>query len=327
MIAEELASPRAAEPDADAHFSIAAVKAASRWLSAHAHNVNSQAGEDGIVEKALSMLPDLSHWCVEFGAWDGRYMSNTYRLVDRHGSHVALIEGDEAKYKKLCSGYPHPDRAVFINAYVGWSSGNSLDHLLAPHPIPDNPDLLSIDVDGNDYHIWHATTRIRPRLVLIEYNPTMANCLDFVQPADPGCNQGNSPAALVRLGKEKGYELIAVTRLNLLFVDRQYYRLFQIPDNSLEAMRDDPPDHLFCGYDGTVFVHGAVGARWHRLWLSASDVQVLPRMLRSYPPTYSRLQEIALTWWRWLRDPANRRAPSEPNHVAEERRRREGRSQ
>ena len=26
-------------------------------------------------------------------------------------------------------------------------------------------------------------------------------------------------------------------------------------------MRDDPPDRLFRGYDGTVFVRGAVGAR------------------------------------------------------------------
>ncbi len=324
MIAGELESPPTDAP-ADSAFSIAAVKAASRWLSVHAHNVTSQAGEDGIVEKALSMLPELSHWCVEFGAWDGRYMSNTFNQVDRHGSSVVLIEGDKTRFDQLASAYPHRDRAVFINAYVGWSSENSLDHLLAAHPVPENPDLLSIDVDGNDYHIWSATTRLRPRLVLIEYNPTMANCLDFVQPADPACNHGNSPAALVRLGKEKGYELIAVTRLNLLFVDRQYFSLFNISDNSLEAMRDDPPDHLFCGYDGTVFVHGAVGARWHRLWLSASDVQVLPRILRGYPPTGNRLREFAINCWRWFRDPASARSTAEPNHVAEARRRAETR--
>jgi hypothetical protein len=90
-------------------------------------------------------------------------------------------------------------------------------------------------------------------------------------------------------------------------------------------MRDDPPDHLFCGYDGTVFVHGAVGARWHRLWLSASDVQVLPRILRGYPPTGNRLREFAINCWRWFRDPATARTPAEPNHVAEARRRAETR--
>jgi hypothetical protein len=327
VIAEELHSMRVSDERANSEFSLAAVKAASRWLSAHAHNVNSQAGEDGIVEKALSLLPDLSHWCVEFGAWDGRYMSNTFNQVDHHGSNVVLIEGDQRKYRELCSSYPHADRAVFIHSYVGWSADNNLDRLLAPHPVPESPDLLSIDVDGNDYHIWQATTRLRPKLVLIEYNPTMANCLDFVQPADAGCNQGNSPAALVRLGKEKNYELIAATRLNLLFVDRRYYSLFRIPDNSLEAMRDDPPDHLFCGYDGTVFVHGAVGARWHRLWLSKANVQVLPLFLRRYPPTYSHLQKTILNLWRWFRDPSSQRVPAEPNHIAEERRRRNSQPQ
>ena len=58
---------------------------------------------------------------------------------------------------------------------------------------------------------------LKPKLVVIEYNPTMANGLVFTQPAEPECNQGSSPAALVRLGKELGYELIAATRLNLVF--------------------------------------------------------------------------------------------------------------
>ena len=54
MIAEEMRSARADSERADPESSLAAVKAASRWLSAHVHNVNSQAGEDGIVEKALT---------------------------------------------------------------------------------------------------------------------------------------------------------------------------------------------------------------------------------------------------------------------------------
>ena len=303
-----------------ASASIAAVKSQSRWLSQFAHNVNSQAGEDGIVAKALSLLPEQNRWCVEFGAWDGRHLSNTYDLVDRQHYSAVLIEGDTAKYTALCSSYPHRDRAIFMNAFVGWSHEDNLDALLAPHAIPCDPDLASIDVDGNDYHIWRAMKHTRPKLVLIEYNPTMANSVEFVQPADARCQQGNSPRALVRLGKEKGYELIAATRLNLLFVDRPHYGSFGIEDNSLEAMRDDPPDHVFCGYDGTVFVQGAVGARWHRTWLSQPDVQVLPRFLRKYPPHYTLFQRFALAGYQALRRPGGR-FTAEPNHVAEERRR------
>jgi hypothetical protein len=303
---------------------LAEVKAASRWLSAFAQNVHSQAGEDGILAKALSLLPDRNHWCIEFGAWDGRHLSNTFNLVERHGYHVVLIEGDRHKYAQLRSAYPHGDRAIFINTYVGWSSRDGLDQILRGHAVPEDPDLLTIDVDGNDYHIWRALERTRPKLILIEYNPTMANSVEFIQPADPGCNQGSSPGALVILGKKKGYELIAITRLNLLFVDEKYYELFQVPDNTLEALRDDPPDHIFCGYDGTVFLYGAVGARWHRMWLSEGDVQVLPRMLRGYPPTYSRLRNFAFACWRALRDPGSVGGSTpESNQMAEARRRAE----
>jgi len=285
---------------------LAQVKHESRWLAQFASNVTSQAGEDGILRKALDMLPNRNRWCIEFGAWDGVCYSNTFNLVESHGYTAVLIEGDAQKHARLRTSYPHKQCAICIHAYVGWSAGDGLDAILSTHPVPIDPDLLSIDVDGNDYHIWRAIEHYRPKLVLIEYNPTMANSVEFVQPADPGCNQGNSAASLVKLGLGKGYELIAATRLNVLFVDRRYYERFHISDNSLEAMRDDPPDHVFCGYDGTVFVRGAIGARWHRVWLSEGDLQVLPRVLRKYPPSYNAVQRFAFDCYQKLRHPGRR---------------------
>ncbi len=275
--------------------SLAQLKRASRWLSEFAGNVTSQAGEDGIVEKALSLLPDLDHWCVEFGAWDGKHLSNTYDLVCSKGYNVVLIEGDAAKYKELCDNYPHKDRAVFANAFVGWSEDDGLDQILSRHPIPRAFDLLSVDVDGNDYHIWRAIKSFQPKLVLIEYNISMVNAVEFVQPADAGCNQGSSAASLVKLGSEKGYELISVTKQNLLFARREYYPLFGIPDNSLEVMRDEEPNYVFFGYDGTVFLQGCCSPQWHPGWrLSARDIQLLPGILRRYPPNYTFAQEQLL---------------------------------
>ena len=179
------------------------LKKSSRWLNAFAGDVYSQTGEDGILERALSIFPTRTRWCVEFGAWDGKYLSNTFRLVERENYNVVLIEGDGKKYRALCSEYPFRDRAIFENRLVGWSKDDGLDRILEKHPVPLDFDLLSIDVDGNDYHIWKATEKFRPKLVLIEFNPTASNHIDFVQPPDPNCNEGNSPAAIVRLGKEK----------------------------------------------------------------------------------------------------------------------------
>ena len=284
--------------------SLAALKLASRWLSKFAENVTSQKGEDGIVEKALSLLPEVDRWCVEFGAWDGRHASNTFHLVDHSAYNVVLIECDRRKYGKLCADYPHKDRATFINAMVGWGAADGLDYLLQGRPIPRNFDFLSIDVDGNDYHIWDALKEFRPKLVLIEYNFSMPNGVEFTQPADARCQQGSSAAAFIKLAKKKGYELIAVTELNLLFVDRAYYHLFGIPDNSLEVMRDEEPNYVFFGYDGTVFLDGRCSLEWHPgLRLHSRNIQVLPGFLRSFQPSYTFSQRWLFTAYFLLTNP------------------------
>jgi hypothetical protein len=283
--------PKEQESDTK-HSPLAALKRSSRWLSAFTEKVYSQTGEDGPIAKALSVLPATDHWCVEFGAWDGKYLSNTYNLVENHNYTAVLIEGDEAKYRELCSNYPFQDRGIFVHQLVGWSREDGLDSILGKHPIPHDFDLLSVDVDGNDFHIWQAMKEFRPKLVLIEYNCTASNRFDFVQPADPNLNQGSSPAALVRLGKEKGYELIWLNRINLLFVDSQYFSLFNIPDNSLAVMRDeDDVTSLFHTYDGKLLLDGPAMLLWHYS-MAFSIQQPLPKIFRHPENRYNWLQRL-----------------------------------
>ncbi len=60
----------------------------------------SQFGEDGIVEKIFQVIGAENRWCVELGAWDGVYLSNTYNLVEQNWSAV-LVEGDRRKFSAL----------------------------------------------------------------------------------------------------------------------------------------------------------------------------------------------------------------------------------
>jgi len=276
------------------------LKKSSRWLSGFAADVYSQTGEEGIIAKALSLLPAKDRWCVEFGAWDGRHLSNTYHLVESDQYNVVLIEGDKTKYDALCAEYPFQKQAFFANTFVGWTADDGLDSILSKYAIPQDFDFLSIDIDGNDFHVWKAVEKYRPKLVLIEFNPTSSNRFNYVQPPDPARNTSNSPAPLVALGKSKGYELICVVGPNLLFVDERYFSAFGIPDNSLEVMRDeDEVAKLFLGFDGTLQVEGPTEMRWHGGNFRIN--QPLWPALRHYPPTYNRFQGLLHRLHRFLK--------------------------
>src|SRR5579872_1690072 len=100
--------------------------------------------------------------------------------------------------------------------------------MLVGTPIPRDFDLLSIDIDGNDYHAWAAVKTYRPKAVVIEFNPTIPNEVDFVQEPVTHLNHGASLAALVRLAREKGYELVSTTLNNAFFVEQKYFSRFNI---------------------------------------------------------------------------------------------------
>ncbi len=269
-------------------------------------DVYTQAGEDGIIEKVLQVLPHHDKWCVEFGAWDGITFSNTRNLIENLDYSGVLLEVEKAKFLELDKNYSSSDDVITLNAYVGFTEEDGLDTLLSNTPVPSDFDFLSIDVDGNDYHIWKALSRYHPKVVCIEFNPTIPTEVRFIQPADPDINQGNSLLSLVELGREKGYELVSVLSFNAFFVDSQYYPLFGIDDNRPEVLRQDLSDvtYIFMGYDGTLFLRGKKELFWHGLPLKESKIQHLPGFLRKQSDRYNIFQRMArLVFWTLIATP------------------------
>jgi hypothetical protein len=264
-----------------------------RWLLEHTRDTYSQSGEDGVLAKML-MLLDRSQWCVEFGAWDGIHLSNVRRLIQEESYRAILIEGDRQKYELLKRNYADNKNVQPVHAFVGYQAGDSLDKILASYSIPSDFDVLSIDIDGNDYYVWEAFNRYRPKIVCIEFNPTIPTEVDFRQIADARTNQGSSLMALDQLGRSKGYELVCVLPFNAVFVDKTYFPRFDIADNRPQVMRKDHSaiTWLFSGYDGTVHLAGAKNLPWHGLSLEEQRMQVLPRLLRSYPDSYTPFQKL-----------------------------------
>jgi hypothetical protein len=276
------------------------------WLLEYKRDVFSQTGEDGIIEKILGVLPDHDSWCVEFGAWDGLLFSNTRHLICAKGYSAVLIEAAEQRFLALQRSYAaYQNRIIALNRYVGFSDDDNLDVILGETPVPLDFDLLSIDIDGNDYHVWKRLFRYQPKMVVIEFNHTIPTEVRFIQPANPNINQGSSLLAMVELAKDKGYELVCVLRYNAFFVRKEYFHLFGMESNEPHILRTDTSriTFLFSGYDGTVFLHGYGRLPWHGLDLKAAAVQLLPSYLRRYPERYSCSQKLVCHLYLLLNQP------------------------
>lgn len=281
------------------------MKKSPRWLLEHKRDLHSQTGEDGVIEKILDTLPATDKWCVEFGAWDGLFLTNTRNLIESRDYSALLIEADRDKFDDLRRNYACRPNVLPINRFVGFGSEDSLDKILEGSAVPENFDLLSVDIDGNDYHAWKAMSRYRPKVVVIEFNPTIPTHIRFVQAADENLSQGSSLRSLVDLGKDKGYELVAVLPFNAFFVREEYYELFHLDSNDPELMRTnlDAITYLFTGFDGTVFLHGNRTLPWHGIEFSDRKAQQLPRALRAFPDHYSVLQKAMFVLFLLLTRP------------------------
>jgi hypothetical protein len=260
------------------------VKPASAFLREFHRNVTSQLGEDGIIEKIFEIMGATNRYCVEFGAWDGKLYSNSWNLLKNGGWRGLLIEADTEKYAELAAEYAGRADVVTRNLRVATEGPQSLDAILAEAGAPSDLDFLCIDIDGNDWHIWNALKDFAPRLVAVEFNPSIPNDVIFVQDDDPSVNHGSSLLALIELGKAKGYELVATTDCNAFFVPKALFPAFGIADNGIYAMHDPMyfESRLFQLYDGTLVLTGCKRLLWSNVTIEQEDIQVLPKALRKY---------------------------------------------
>jgi hypothetical protein len=222
-------------------------------LATFAANVTSQSGEDGILAEVFRRIGVAHRSCVEFGAWDGKYLSNTWPLWHDQGWRAVLIEGHAERHAALVRSLGDFPRVSAVCAYVQPEGESSLDNLLARSGLEQDFDLLSIDVDGDDYHIWRGLSGFRPRVVVVEYNPTIPPELALVQ--RKGGYFGASARALEALAADKGYRLAACTKTNCIFVDARLWGALGVGHASLEQLF--PRGHLtyvISAYDGRTYL-------------------------------------------------------------------------
>jgi Methyltransferase FkbM domain len=179
-----------------------------------------------------------------------------------------LIEGDPdkaAQLKKSLAGFPKVEPYC---AYVGLEGENTLDAILKKTGAPKIIDVMSIDIDGTDYHVFESLNSFSPRVVLIEYNPTIPPHVELV-PA-PGNYIGSSALSIYKLAKAKSYSLAACTATNLIFVRNADFDKLAFDEPALETvMPTNQLTYVITGYDGTSYVSREPtykDLRKHSLW-------------------------------------------------------------
>jgi hypothetical protein len=192
--------------------------------------VFSQNGEDGVIAEILHRIGAESKFFVEFGAGAGRE-ANAVLLADVYNWSGLFIEASPAKFAELEYKYTAIERVTTRHSML---TAENIECTLRDAAVPPTFDLLSIDIDGNDYWVWRAIEKYRPRVVVCEYNGAIDPVTSLTQPYAPSSEWdrteffGASLKALTELGRHKGYTLVhcELTGTNAFFVADEHAHEF-----------------------------------------------------------------------------------------------------
>ncbi len=190
-------------------------------LSLYELSIFSQNGEDGVLQEIFRRIGVDSRRFFEIGASANE--ANAVLLADVFGWSGVFCDSSPEEGSELSAKYQNSERVRVLNVHV---TPNNISDLISACTDGGSLDLLSIDVDGNDYWLWQSVGACNARVVVIEYNSSLGGAR-VVHPYqdtrwDGSSDTGSSLRSLMELGESLGYELVHAesTGVNLFFVRR-----------------------------------------------------------------------------------------------------------
>jgi hypothetical protein len=173
----------------------------------------SQFGEDGLIAEIFKRIGTTNRYFVEFGVENGTETNTTYLLYqDWKG---LWIDGSEENATAIRQSFSKSVASQNLTVLRSFITAENIESLFREAQVPEEFDLLSIDIDRNDYYVWDAINNFRPRVVIIEYNSIYHPGCHFVVDYDANAvwdgssNTSASLESLYELGLKKGYVLVA----------------------------------------------------------------------------------------------------------------------
>jgi hypothetical protein len=219
----------------------------------------SQNGEDGIIDVLSRQIIRPNRYFVEVGASDGLENNTAWLAMVRRFSGI-WVEGDPDSARWCEFFFRRQNYGLeFLPLFVTRENTKAI----AEKMIWPDPDVFSLDVDGNDYHFVESFLKvgIRPKIWVVEYNSAFGPDRSVTIPYSPTFSVASESASGLYYG-------CSVSGWRSLFA-RHGYRFVTVEQNGVNAFFVDP--HCFeAGFldsiEGLRFAENFSQLRQHGRW-------------------------------------------------------------
>ncbi|MDB5876152.1 MAG: hypothetical protein JWQ07_5594 [Ramlibacter sp.] len=199
----------------------------SKRLQDYEFKVFSQSGEDGIIQRLVQSIEIENKTFIEFGVEDFSE-ANCRFLLMKDNWRGFVIDGSKRNIERLKTAYFY--WKYQLEARAAFITKENINALLAESTFEQNVGILSIDLDGNDYHILSAIDFYKPSILICEYNAVFGAKRKISIPYQPAFQRtqahhsnlywGASLSAMTYLAEKKGYALVGTntTSTNAFYV-------------------------------------------------------------------------------------------------------------
>ena len=142
-----------------------------RCLVRYGCKIYSQTDEDGIIHEIFKRIGTTNKKFIEFGVGNG-LENNTLALLFQ-GWKGLWIEGSSGFCTAIREGFARTVQQGVLQVENAFITTNNIDQIIARHIKDSEIDLLSVDIDGNDFHVYDAIRSVSPRVIVFEYNAKM----------------------------------------------------------------------------------------------------------------------------------------------------------
>ena len=205
----------------------------------------SQFDEDGIIQEIFRRIGVTNKTFLEIGVGDGLENNTLFLLLK--GWKGVWIDGDSKNIKAIQNKFSFLQDSGRLRTKMAWVDKDNIDFLIQDLGLPQEIDLLSLDIDGNDYHVLENIVFLNPRAMVLEYNAKLPPPVKWVMAYDQYHTKTNtdyfgaSLKSFEYLLYKRGYCLVGcnISGVNAFFVRKDLVEEHFHSDCSAENHYED----------------------------------------------------------------------------------------